>query len=252
MSTTIEEILRKNRPNITESSIKTYSTSLRSVYRKAYPEDKDMDLEKFKNHQVFLTALKDVKPSRRKSILAALLVFTNVEQYRELMKADSAAYDDEINQNVKSEKQAKNWVTQAEIKSKLEQMRKMTDGYWKIESKTIDHIQFIQSYVLLCVMSGYYFPPRRSLDFSLMKFRQYDRREVGGTDNFYNGRSFVFNVYKTSKSFERQKIEIPKQLQFILNKKWIPLIPAGVDHLFFDFNLNPLHVLLLRLKLHSV
>jgi hypothetical protein len=106
----IEEILRKNRPNITESSIKTYSTSLKGVYKKAFPEEGEVNIEKFNNVETFLLVLKNTPPSRRKSILAALVVLTNNDQYRQLMRSDSEIYEREINENKKSEKQQKNWV----------------------------------------------------------------------------------------------------------------------------------------------
>ncbi len=121
----IEEILRKNRPNITDSSIKTYGTSLKGVYKKAFPDDGEVEIEKFNNVETFLSVLKNTPPSRRKSILAALVVLTNNDQYRQLMRSDSEIYEREINENKKSEKQQRNWVTQKEVKDKLTQMKKM-------------------------------------------------------------------------------------------------------------------------------
>jgi hypothetical protein len=98
---TIEEIVRKNRPNITESSVKTYATSLRGIYKKAFPEDKEMDFDKFNDVETFLAILKNTPPSRRKSIFAALVVLTNNDQYRPLMRSDSEIYEREINENKK-------------------------------------------------------------------------------------------------------------------------------------------------------
>ena len=37
--TTIEEVIKSNRPNITASSIKTYSSFLRNIYKEVYPKD---------------------------------------------------------------------------------------------------------------------------------------------------------------------------------------------------------------------
>jgi hypothetical protein len=191
-----------------------------------------------------MAVLKDTPSARRKSILAALVVLTNNDKYRPLMKSDSELYEREINENKKSDKQIKNWVTQQEIKNKLGQMKKVSEIYWKLPNITMEHIQFIQNYVLLCLMSGQFVLPRRSMDWAEMKIRNYDRREVGGTDNFFNGRHFIFNKFKTVKTFDSQKIDCPSALQKIL-KKWIPLIARNCDYLLFDYNgakLSPIKI----------
>ena len=57
-------------------------------------------------------------------------------------------------------------------------------------------------------LCGIVIPPRRSLDYSEMKIRNYDAK----TDNFYKGNKFFFNKYKTVKSYGIQSLEIPKEL----------------------------------------
>jgi hypothetical protein len=129
---TIEEILRKNRPKITESSIKTYATTLRGIYRKAFPSDDEIDFSKFNDVETFLAVLKDTPSARRKSVLAALVVFTENDRYRPLMKSDSELYENEINENKKSSTQKENWVTQDEIKNTLNKLERMALGIWKL------------------------------------------------------------------------------------------------------------------------
>ena len=51
----------------------------------------------------------------------------------------------------------------------------------------------IFKYILLDFLSGQLTPPRRSLDFSLLKIRNFDEN----TDNYYKKATCYFNNYKT-------------------------------------------------------
>ena len=52
-------------------------------------------------------------------------------------------------------------------------------------------------------------------------------------DNYMDKNKFIFNSYKTAKSYGTQVVKIPKKLQNII-KKWIAVVPEDVDHLLFD------------------
>ena len=67
-------------------------------------------------------------------------------------------------------------------------------------------------------LSGVIIPPRRSLDYSEMKIRNYDVK----TDNYYYGNKFYFNKYKTVKTYGMQTLDVPKELNNVL-KKWIKI-----------------------------
>ena len=76
--------------------------------------------------------------------------------------------------------------------------------------------------------------PRRSLDYSEMKIRNYDVK----TDNYYKGNKFFFNKYKTVKSYGTQSIEVPKQLNDLL-KKWIKINER--DYMLYSSNGNKIN-----------
>lgn len=60
--------------------------------------------------------------------------------------------------------------------------------------------------------------PRRSLDWTEMKTKNYDPE----TDNYidFENRQFVFNKYKTSKKYGEQKTAIPSKLMKTINR-WV-------------------------------
>jgi SAM-dependent methyltransferase len=74
------------------------------------------------------------------------------------------------------------------------------------------------NFVLLSLTTGILLKPRRSLDWTEMKVKNYDTE----TDNYidFENNKFVFNKYKTAKTYGEQSIEIPSKLARIL-RRWV-------------------------------
>ena len=64
-----------------------------------------------------------------------------------------------------------------------------------------------------------------------MKIRNYDVK----TDNFYIGNKFFFKKYKTVKNHDKQSIDVPKELNTVL-QKWINLNTN--DFMIYSINSN--------------
>ncbi len=85
----IKSILIKNRPQLIESSQKTYISILQSLYKKIYPDDIEIDVNKYNDTDIFIKyLLKNKEASQRKTYLSALYVFTNKDDYKNLMIED--------------------------------------------------------------------------------------------------------------------------------------------------------------------
>ena len=110
---------------------------------------------------------------------------------------------------------------------------------------TMPQLQTIQNYIIISLTAGIFIPPRRSLDWVLMKHKNYNT----DTDNYYNKKKFVFNQYKTAKFYNKQDIEVPVPLKVIMNK-WIKLIDN--DYILFDSNNNPLTPVKLNQRLNKI
>ena len=74
-------------------------------------------------------------------------------------------------------------------------------------------------------------PPRRSLDYSEMKIRNFDTK----TDNYYKANKFYFNKYKTFKTYGMQILDIPKEFNKVL-KKWVKINTN--DYMIYSSNGN--------------
>jgi hypothetical protein len=227
----LAEVLKKKRPNLSDGSLRTYKSILTNLYRKCYPDDDEIDVEKLNNEKHMLDHLKDIPYAKRKTTLAALVVLTGNKHYSTQMMDDIGKYNDEQMLQQKDGKFAENMIPFAEVETILKRLETEAKHVYKKETAlTMADLQKVQNFIILALTGGIYQPPRRSLDW-VMKIRNYDASE----DNYLDmkGKRFVFNKYKTGAQKGQQVTEVPKPLLAIL-KKWISVLPADEEHLLFD------------------
>jgi len=226
----ISDKIKENRPKLSASSVKTYISILFNIH-KQITQKEEGDLSFFsKDENKIMDYLNKKKPQSRKSSLSALFILTNIESYRTLMLDDCKTVNENYKLQKKSVSEKENWIS-------IEQIKEKYDGYLakikKINTSTPSSL--VVEYLLLAFLGAGVagLAPRRSLDYSLLKIRNYDTK----TDNYYKGGKIVFNVYKTAKVYGMQTIEVPKQLNTVI-KKWIKL--NTTDYMLFSSNGNPL------------
>jgi hypothetical protein len=91
----IKDYIKKKRSTLSDSSLTTYASVLKSLYKKIFGDGK-IDWDKFEDTKHVLDFLKDVPPNRRKTILSALVIVTNKAEYRDKMLSDVRDYNKEI------------------------------------------------------------------------------------------------------------------------------------------------------------
>jgi integrase len=228
MSEIIKETIIKMKPNISKSSVNTYNSILKNLYKRIFG-DGDVVMSNFEETTKILSHLKDIEPNKRKTVLSALVVITDNKKYRDQMMKDIEEYKSNESNQLKNEKQTESWVEKDEIAELYEAMTKNVKILYKKKELTMADLQEIQNYIILCILSGIFIPPRRSKDYVDFKIKDIDHEK----DNYINKKMFVFNSYKTAKTYQRQEIPIPPELMKILNK-WIKINPT--DYLLFDIN----------------
>lgn len=244
MTTIIKDQIIKLKPNISQSSVNTYNSILKNLYKNVFKSD-DIDLKKFDNASLIINYLKDLKPNKRKTILASLVVITDNKRYRDQMLKDIEEYRADESKQVKSDKQNDSWVEKSEINDIFNDMTTNVNILYKKKTLTMPDLQDIQNYIILCVLSGIYIPPRRSKDYVDFKIRDIDREK----DNYIDKKIMVFNSYKTAKTYQRQELPIPPELLKILNK-WIKVNPT--EYLLFDSNGKKLSNVKLTQRLNKI
>jgi ribosomal protein L18 len=226
----ITEAIKNNRPNLSTSSLKTYSSVLRNLQKNMKGEG----LEWFSNNdKEILEYLKDKTPQTKKTTLSALFVLTKNQSYKDVMMTVMKSVNDTNKEQKMNVKQEENWMSVKEIKEKYESLlvkiKKM------LSNKSILNESTMMEFLLVSFLGGVVkdLPPRRSQDFTELKIRNYDTKK----DNYYKSGKFYFNVYKTAKTYGLQVIDVPKELDVTL-KKWIKINTN--DYMLYSTNGNKL------------
>ena len=244
MPTDLKEYIKEKRPTLSASSIVTYNSILRNLYKKCFGAG-DIDTKKFEDTSKILEHLKELPPNKRKTILSALVIITDDKKYRDLMLEDIKEYNHEIGKQEKSDTQKENWVQGDDIKSLWETLKKNTDLIYKKSHLTPLDLQTIQSFIIVSLLGGVFVPPRRSKDLVDWKIKNIDKSK----DNYLEKSSIHYNSYKTAKCYGEQVVAIPTPLKNIINK-WSKVNPT--DFLLFDTNMNPLTSVKLNQRLNKL
>lgn len=222
----IKELINKKRPELSKSSITTYSSILRNLYKKVFG-DGEIEVKNFDKIKDVLDYLKDIPVNKRKTVLSALFIITGNDKYRGQMLDDIKEFNTDIDKQEKTETQKENWVKTDDILSIMKDMEKEVKILLNKEKFKPSDYQEIQKYIILCLLGGFYIAPRRSKDFVDFKISNINKK----SDNYLKGNKMYFNSYKTSKTYGEQVIDCPKPLITLL-KNWISINPT--DYLLFD------------------
>jgi hypothetical protein len=228
----IIEILKENKPNISQSSLKTYNSTLINLYYDYHPKKNNINIKWFNNQDEIIELIKDIPNNKR--ILAALIAISkNNDKYKIFMYKQINDYNMEQTKQEKTENQKKQWIDQDKIKKIYEKLindySHLLDNKLKFDYEEYDNLQ---NYVIasLYVLND----PRRLLDYTELKIKNIDKKK----DNYILNNKFYFNNYKTKKTYNQQIIDINKDLLLILNK-FIKINPF--EYLLIDYNGNKLN-----------
>jgi hypothetical protein len=238
----IKSYIKEKRPSLSDSSLTTYASILKSLYKKIYG-DGEIDFSKFDKADDILEYLKDLTPNKRKTILSALVIITDNKKYRDQMLTDVRDYNHEISKQEKSDSQEANWVSQQDIENIYNELKKNANVIYKKLNKTSSDLQILQNFIILALFK--LISPRRSKDYVDFKIKNIDKDK----DNYMDKGKFIFNSYKTSKTYGKQEVIIPKDLATIINK-WVKVNPT--DYLLFDVNMNPLTAVKLNQRFNRI
>ena len=172
----LESIIRKNRPNIGCSSVKTYMCSLRRIMKDTGLELKSPE-DFIKNVDIILEKALEYTPSVRKSRLASIVVLLDdkgdynnkdkndaIKKLRVVMMKDSKTVDEEETKQELTEKQKENFLPQDEILNIYEVLKEQATPLFKLNQLNKRQFETMQLYVLLSLYV--LIPPRRTMDYT--------------------------------------------------------------------------------------
>lgn len=207
MKDELASLIKTNRPKISDSSVKTYTSLLHTLYKKLDGED-GIDFFKSGKNKI-LEHIDNIQSNQsKKTLLSALYILTDEEAYHKNM----IKYANEVNNHYKNQKhdpeRLKNLPSLDELKEQY--------NIYKNNLKKSPSIENFVDYFIVAVSSTALMPPRRALDWTEMKLRNVDKK----TDNYIDGKYFVFNKFKTAKfkDDEEKRVLIPDELKKMINK----------------------------------
>ena len=212
----MNEFILNKRSTLSPSSVKTYSSILRSLYTRVFGKiESPIIFDNFSKCDIILANLKDLSPNKRKTVLSALVVVTGLKAYKDQMLLDIQSYNRDIGLQKKTESQEENWVSPEEVKDVFIELQTNANLLYKKKTKTAQDLQSIQNYIILSLMSGIYIVPRRSVDYCNFKIKGINTQN----DNYMSKNKFIFNSYKTARYYGQQTLVVPRELACIL-RKW--------------------------------
>jgi hypothetical protein len=149
------------------------------------------------------------KPQTKKTLLSALFVLTGDDDYREKMMENVKVVNEHYKQQKTDPERLKNVKSFDEIKLLHNQFK----NAYKNNPSTDNLMNLLISSVCSGAVEG--IPPRRVLDYAVMKTKGYNRE----TDNYFEKGKFYFNQFKTKGAKGKQEMSVPKELVILINKR---------------------------------
>jgi hypothetical protein len=242
----LADFILLKRPTLSVGSVKTYVSTMGSLFRGLFPNDEltVSSISKLNNPEKVLDWLRANKtPASRRPFLSALAVIFDNDAFRVAMLEDAEILKKKVDKQEMSEEMTENWVSQNDIKAKLDELKK--EALKQYKSATPD-LQQIQLYIILALLGAQYIAPRRLKDYTHFKIKNIDKE----ADNFIDNPKgeLVFNAFKTAK-FGQQRIDLPKDLKAILTK-YIKINPT--EYLLFDVNFSQLSSSQLNQRINKI
>jgi hypothetical protein len=205
-----------NKPDISESSRKLYTFNLLKLN-----DGKAIKDLKFLGNENILEKIKELKPNTRRTYLIAIVSSLKGRTEPKYKKLYTKFYEmlDSLNKELKdnttkTEKVKENWIEQTEVDGKLDELKSILSEIK--EKKKISDEEFDR--LTRLVVLGLYTlqQPRRNKDYTdcLIVKSVPDDKEHNYLD--ISKWEWVFNNYKTQKTYKQKVIPVPEQLKELL------------------------------------
>jgi site-specific recombinase XerD len=242
------KVIKSQKPDASQKTIDGYFQNLKALFKKVFG-DIEIDVNKFfeKDVDFYIDFVKSQGKSKsyiRNNLSALQVLFKNPELTKAITSNSIAEHEESLNPEA-NEYTKSHHLTQDAIDKKYDELKAVADGLWEKTPWTMDDFQKLQDFVMFALVCGRFIAPRRSRDWYDFKLRTIDLDK----DNYLDGRQFVFNAFKTGKSFGQQRIDVPPELYRIL-RKWIRF--NKTPWLFVNVKLEPLSAVTFAQKLNKI
>ena len=226
MSINFESLIKKDRPEIKDNSIRSYLITLRKLNN----NNALIDLKFLKDYDQILKILEPLKLTTKRNYISSILVILRAynkksfdkvkEQYKKLLSKLNEEYNLKIDSHEKSEKQQDNWVKLDDLKKGLSLFKKeIKDREIKDKEKlTKKDMILLKKYLVVAL---YTLQPPVRLNYANMAIIN-SEKDIEHSKNYLlvkgrNKKTLIFQEYKTAKTNGRVDKVVNKELNSILN-----------------------------------
>jgi cell division protein FtsI/penicillin-binding protein 2 len=226
MSINFESLIKKDRPNIKDNSLKSYLIILKKLNK-----NKALTTMSFlKDYDNIIEKLEKLALTTRRNYLSSILVILRaynkksydgvLDKYKKLLAELNEQYNLKINSHEKSDKQKENWMELSELKKGLKLYKnQIKDRDIKDKEKlNKTDLDLLKKYLVVALYTAQ--APVR-LNYANMEIIN-SAKDIKPKQNYLlikgrNKKTFVFQEYKTAKTNGRVDKIVPKELNSILN-----------------------------------
>jgi integrase len=220
----IYDFIKDNNNNITDSSIKTYTNYIYKLYYNIYDLNDEFEPYNFITQRIkFIKYLNELKNCNSiKSYISAIINILkkfndnkDIEyknDYIELMNKKAEEYENGKKDNKMNDKEKNNWIEYDDI---IDYFNKLIDNIHNdLNKKGLTKILYIK-FQNVIILAFYLLLPCRRLEYCYVKYKNYDINK----DNYFDkkNKQIIFNIYKTKKFYDTQKLDINNKLYDMLN-----------------------------------
>jgi len=242
------KVIKTNKPNISDSSLRTYNSLLKTAYKLMFKDTDNPDVEKFKDVELIKKYLDGRPATSQKTILSALQQVAPCKAFQDMMVELKTGIQKAEDDMILTPKQEERAISRTQLEKVFQEHRQLVSYLLTKETLSMNDLQNIQNFVILAVTTGLFICPRRALDWTEMKYKNFDETN----DNYIKDNEFTWHKFKTAKYYqEGQSDLIPDDLLVIINN-WIKLIPSHIDYLFFNSDFGQLTPATLNQRLNKI
>lgn len=187
--------------------------------------------------------ISDFKPTTQRTFIISIISLLSqlpkskklYDKYYEIL----LKINDQIKSDNESNNKANNLINWESVEDKQEELKKEVDEFKGKSSINQREYELLLKYVVLSLYT--LIPPRRNKDYLLMEVVDRYNENLPNDVNYYSKQTneFIFNNYKTAKTFKVQRQEIPLKLQEVLDV-YLKFRPKDTDAFLVYYNKKPL------------
>ena len=227
---------------------KGVSASSKNLYKKnliRLNDNKPVEDIKFLSRPAtIMKKLDDFKPTTQRTFIISIISLLSqipktkkiYDKYYEIL----LRVNDQIKSDSETNNKANNLINWDSVEEKQEELKQETENFKTKSSINQREYDILLQYVILSLYT--LIPPRRNKDYLLMEIvDKYEPSMYCGDLNYYSKdtNEFIFNNYKTAKTFKQQRQEIPFKLQEVLDI-YLKFRPKETKCFLIYYNKKPL------------